>query len=141
MNAERISNNLNELRDLCFAASFEAGWWEPGPEFLEATKGSGWTDEEIRLFWRKLQRPVKLALVHSEASEMLEGLRKNAKDDKLPHRQADEVEAADLIIRVLDYCGEQGLDVGGALIEKMVFNASRADHKPEARAADGGKNF
>lgn len=31
--------------------------------------------------------------------------------------------------------------VAGAIVEKMEFNAKRADHKPENRAADGGKAY
>jgi NTP pyrophosphatase (non-canonical NTP hydrolase) len=33
------------------------------------------------------------------------------------------------------------LDLGGAIADKMRFNAQRADHKPEARLAAGGKAY
>lgn len=33
------------------------------------------------------------------------------------------------------------LDLGGAIADKMLFNAKRADHKPEARLAAGGKAY
>ena len=46
-----------------------------------------------------------LALIISELSEALEGERKNLMDDKLPHRKMAEVEMADALIRLLDYCG------------------------------------
>lgn len=39
------------------------------------------------------------------------------------------------------YADIRGYDVPGARTEKMAFNAHRADHKPEARLADGGKKF
>ena len=32
-------------------------------------------------------------------------------------------------------------DIAAAMIEKIVFNNSRPDHKPENRAAAGGKAF
>ncbi len=35
----------------------------------------------------------------------------------------------------------QGYDVMGALHEKLEYNKHRADHKPEARAAEHGKKF
>lgn len=82
-----------------------------------------------------------LALVHSEISEALEGHRKGLMDDKLPHRTALEVELADAVIRIFDMAGGMGLDVAGALVEKLAYNATRDDHKPENRRAEGGKRF
>jgi len=37
--------------------------------------------------------------------------------------------------------GAYGFDLGGAIAEKMAFNAIRPDHKLEARAAEGGKVY
>ena len=82
-----------------------------------------------------------VALMHSELSEALEAHRKGLADDKLPHRSGIEVEFADCIIRILDTAAALGLDVAGALIEKNRFNAARADHKLESRAAAGGKKY
>lgn len=82
-----------------------------------------------------------LCLVHSEISEAMEGHRKNLKDDKLPHRPMIEVELADAVIRIFDIAGGLKLDLAGALIEKLKYNQSRADHKPEARKAEGGKAY
>ena len=33
------------------------------------------------------------------------------------------------------------LDIGGALTEKLLFNTTRADHKPEDRALADGKKY
>jgi NTP pyrophosphatase (non-canonical NTP hydrolase) len=82
-----------------------------------------------------------IALIHSELSEALEGVRKNKQDDHLPHRKSEEVELADALIRIFDYCGGFGLDLQGAFEEKTAYNAKRADHKLENRAAEGGKQF
>lgn len=82
-----------------------------------------------------------LALVHSEISEALEGERKNLMDDKLPHRKMAEVELADALIRILDYAAGFGYDLQGAYDEKMAYNATREDHKHEARRIAGGKQF
>lgn len=83
----------------------------------------------------------KLLLIHSEVSEATEGHRKNLMDDKLPNRKMVEVELADAAIRIFDLGGAMGLDLGGAIAEKLLYNATRADHKPENRAKDGGKKY
>lgn len=113
----------NLLKHECHEASFRAGWWN----------GVDITDKNIV--------PVKLCLIHSEISEAMEGHRKNLMDEHLPHRSMLEVELADAVIRIADLAGALGLDLGGAIAEKMAYNATRADHKPEARAAANGKVY
>jgi hypothetical protein len=92
---------------------------------------------------RKLDRNKGelLALVHSEISECLEGVRKNCMDDHLPNRKMEEVELADAIIRILDYAEAFSLNVGAAMIEKLRYNETREDHKIEAREKANGKKF
>jgi NTP pyrophosphatase (non-canonical NTP hydrolase) len=82
-----------------------------------------------------------LCLIHSEISEAMEGHRKNLMDSHIPHRSMLEVELADAVIRIADLAGALGLDLGAAIAEKMAYNATRADHKPEARAATNGKAY
>jgi len=99
-----------------------------------------WTDINTG---ERLTRNVgeMLALVHSEVSEALEGHRKNLPDDKLPHRPMIEVELADAIIRIFDLAAGLGLDLGGAYVEKMAYNATREDHKIENRRKENGKKY
>ena len=82
-----------------------------------------------------------LMLIVSEISEAMEGERKDLMDDKLPHRKMAEVELADALIRIFDYAGAYGLDLGGAFTEKMEYNAKREDHTVEARRGEHGKKF
>lgn len=100
-----------------------------------------WTDLETGEYPIKRNMGELLALVHSEISEALEGARKNLPDDKLPHRPMIEVELADAIIRIFDIAAGHGLDLGGAYVEKMAFNAIRKDHTREERLKDNGKKF
>lgn len=84
---------------------------------------------------------LKIALIHSELSEMLEGARKNVMDEHLPTRHSEEVEAADVFIRLMDYCGWRQLDIAAAVAEKLRYNMTRKDHTNAARLAAGGKKF
>jgi NTP pyrophosphatase (non-canonical NTP hydrolase) len=86
-------------------------------------------------------RPEMMMLIVSEIAEAMEGYRKNLPDDKLPHRSMEEVEMADALIRILDYCAGHGLDLGGAYVEKMQYNATRLDHTREHRMTENGKKF
>jgi NTP pyrophosphatase (non-canonical NTP hydrolase) len=116
------------LQRACHGAAYAAGWW-----------GDGTTSPDPRD--NKMCFSNKLCLVHSEVSEAMEGDRKSLKDDHLPHRDMREVELADVVIRVFDLAGAYSMDLGGAIAEKMAFNASRADHKIEARTATAGKAY
>lgn len=83
--------------------------------------------------------PTKLMLIVSELSEAMEGHRKGLMDDKLTHRPAFEVEMADALIRLLDLAGATGIDLGGAYVEKMLYNKKRQDHTNEARLEENGR--
>ena len=66
-----------------------------------------------------------IALCHSELSEALEGYRENAQDKHLPHLRSQDVELADVLIRIFDYCGYHQIDIVQVLLEKMHFNQTR----------------
>lgn len=82
-----------------------------------------------------------IALMHSELSECLEGVRKNLQDNHCPDFTSEEVELADLFIRAFDYAAGRKLRLGEAFIAKMAYNAVRADHTFEARLKADGKKF
>lgn len=86
-----------------------------------------------------LNKGERCMLIVTEIAEAFEGERKNLMDDKLPHRRMSEVELADALIRIFDYAGEHGYDLGGALIEKLEYNRHREDHTIEARREPNGK--
>lgn len=101
-------------------------------------------DAKKSLFWSddiQANIPTKLCLIHSEISEAMEGYRKNLMDDKLTDRQAIEVELADAVIRIADLAEHLKLDLASAVVAKMQYNRTRADHKPAARSATNGKKF
>lgn len=87
--------DLNKLADAIHQENLK--WWQD----LE-------TGEPI-------QTPMgqKEMLMISEVAEAMEGLRKGLPDDKLPHRDMAEVEAADYVIRVLDFAAAHKATVYG----------------------------
>lgn len=76
----------------------------------------------------------KIALMHSELSEALEGLRGDNKSDKLENFTAEEEELADAVIRAMDYAGKRGLRLAEAIVVKGNYNISRP-------YKHGGKKF
>jgi len=99
---EEFKGRLNFLADEIYIANALKGFWEDD-------RGT----------------PECIALMHSELSEALEADRKDLMDDKLPHRKGVEVELADCMIRILDYCGRHQLDIAGAIEEKLEYNNTR----------------
>jgi NTP pyrophosphatase (non-canonical NTP hydrolase) len=113
--------NLNELAKEIHQNAIEHGFWETEREF-----GS------------------LIALMHSELSEALEAYRDS--DDKIKglpiyysgggfvanlptlcckKPEGIAVELADCIIRILDYCGKEGINIEDAIRIKYEYNKSR----------------
>ena len=127
---------LKKLQENIHQGNVDAGWWTD----LDTLQSLA---EECRIRTRfgKALVAEKLALIHSELSEAMEGARKNLMDDKLPHRKMIEVELADALIRILDLAGALQLDLAGAIQEKLDFNKTREDHQIENRMKENGKAY
>ena len=98
-----FSEAFNHVSQVVHNMAVAHGWWETDR-----------SDGEL------------LALIHSEVSEALEGLRNNnPPDDKVPEYSSAEVELADTIIRIMDMAAARHWDVGGALIAKIQYNDTR----------------
>lgn len=115
--------NLNQLAEQIHNDNVLKGFYE-GPEKLKALVEVYGSDEDKDAL-AKLFGAQRIALMHSELSEGLEGHRKDLKDDHLPHRTSFEVELADALIRILDAAGHYRIDILGAVEEKLAYNRSR----------------
>lgn len=121
-----LLNGLDDLVDSSHSAAKAAGWWTD----LDTGEPLALTQERVG---------DKLMLIVTEIAEAKEGHRKNLMDTHLPNRPMIEVELADAIIRIADLAGALDLDLAGAVVEKLAYNRTRADHQIEHRKAPGGK--
>lgn len=104
---------LEKLRDKCHQNSKDKGFWDK----------EDWNFGE------------KVALIHTELSEMFEWYRKGLKNSEKDIQIVDcgitrritgiEEEMADVFIRLLDLCGKLNIDVGRVILAKMEYNSTR----------------
>lgn len=113
-------------------------------EVREVNEANGWFDED--------RRPAEgLALLHSEVSEWLEALRSWGTADatpeptsarppigetmaeqkirlagRTPKPEGAGSEAADVLIRLLDECDRQGIDLEAEYVRKIAYNRTRS---------------
>lgn len=116
--SEQLELPLKEKSEFFTKVDFVAHFNAIADEVHATAKEKGWWDEDRN-------DGECLALMHSEISEALEGLRKPKSDEHLPMFDSVAVELADCIIRVMDFACAREIPVAEALIAKMDFNKSR----------------
>lgn len=111
-----VRNVLNMLAMTCHEMSRSKGFWDKFDQVVAA-----FPEIEPELLGNKI------ALIHSEASETLECLRKPGENmsAKIPDYTCEADECADILIRLMDYVAKRNIDIGGAVIAKMQYNSNR----------------
>ena len=120
---------LIELNYICHLCAVARGWWH----------------EKDGVTPKALNFGERIALVHSELSEGLEGYRKSLMSDHLIGISMFSEEMADTYIRLGDMLhamGEMGeLGIDDIILHKLEYNMIRHDHSIEHRSGEGGKKF
>lgn len=101
--------SLNEAAKAVHKNARNKGWWDGGRQFTDV-----------------------IALIHSEVSEALDEYRNGHEYTEIYYignigtkPEGVPIEMADIILRVLDFCGHAGIDIEEALRLKMAYNDSR----------------
>lgn len=94
---------ITEIQEQVHRTAIEHGWWDKPRSTGEV-----------------------LMLMVTEISEAMEAYRSgNGESDKIAGFSKIEEELADVIIRLLDFAGKEGMNIEGALAAKMAYNEKR----------------
>jgi NTP pyrophosphatase (non-canonical NTP hydrolase) len=99
-------NVITQISDLCFQLARDKGWHDTPRDPLSV-----------------------MALVHSEISEAVEELRRGTPMVDYPGKggkpEGYGVELADAMIRIMDFCGSEGIPIGRLIEKKLKYNMTR----------------
>lgn len=102
---DRFRHTFETMCNLIHEDNVQKGFWEYGKD---RSKGE------------------LVALMHTELSEMFEGIREgNPPDKHCSNFTSEEIELADLFIRAMDYASAFRLRMGEAILAKLAFNRTR----------------
>lgn len=109
-----------ELMEQAHANSKAHGFYDDEDEILKVVPACHLHNAVLKAFFG-----LKIALIHTEVSEALEGLRMGIQDQHCPQFNSEEIELADAMIRIADLAKRHRHRLEEAIIAKMKYNKSR----------------
>ena len=126
--------SIKKLQESIHKDNVDAGWWDD-KETNEATVVASAIGMMHLVLSKSLEKVRKGVTIN------LEDIHKDINLCMNRDRKGEEVELADLVIRVLDYAEKKGYNLGEAIKEKRKYNKHRKDHKLSERSKNNGKQF
>jgi hypothetical protein len=131
VDALEAAHMLDAVAQVCHNTARDHGFWEQNTEIRELISGAAISPklrDELLSYVQQADVGLKVALFASEGSELLEASRHdqlNSPDEHCPEFTKGEIETADMIIRGFDFAKRHRMNIGGAIIAKMSYNAGR----------------
>lgn len=122
---ETLAADINRIAGICHQEMSGNGRWRPSPSRPMKELGANSVLE-------------KFAFLHRSLGDAMTGHCKQLPDRHLKNRRMVEGELADVMIRLGDLAGQLGIDLGGAVAEKLEFNRGR--EKELSRSSTGTRD-
>lgn len=110
---------LNELAFHIHQNAIDKGWWDDERKFPEIAALIHCEVSEAMEEYRNGHKPTEVYASHGNAQACSPPCAPGLKPEGMP------IELADVIIRILDYCGQTGIDIDDAIQRKMAYNKTR----------------
>ena len=117
---------------LLMQGNFQVAFEEMQKEAHEINEAHGFNETDHAAYNRQdtelidARRGLKIALITSELSEALEGIRKgNPPDSHIPEFTSEEAELADAVIRIMNLATDDGCRLAEAIVAKQNYNRNR----------------
>lgn len=110
---------LNEMAIAVHENAIAKGWWDDERQFPEIAALIHSEVSEALEEYRNGHKPTEVYASHGNAKACSPPCAPGLKPEGIP------IELADVIIRILDYCGKEGIDLDDAIRRKMNYNTNR----------------
>lgn len=122
MQQAEMAQALDLLTELCAAMSARSGFQDAQAEMRSYIADA---PEHLKEHYENIHTLAELMLQVSELGEAAEAVRKPGLSEHIPFFSGYEEELADEIVRTADNAGRRRLSLGDAVVEKLLFNATR----------------
>lgn len=122
---KEIIDTLNALGEMFHDNAVKHGFWPFSKEHEEKCSNIIHPINANQIDVNLRNKGELIALMHSELSECLEGIRKPHQDEHCQEFTSEEVELADAMIRIMEYGTAYKLRLAEAILAKHKYNVSR----------------